>query len=112
MARSIINQDPEACYLCGCYLRYRESHHIFGGPNRKLSEKYGLKVYLCHRCHQDHREGVHHNPEKMKYLHEKGQQAFEEAYSHERFMEVFGKNYIEKPKVVPAQEKTGLSGII
>ena len=51
-----IMQEEGICYLCGssgiddmCGL---EQHHVFGGPNRKLSERYGLKVYLCgEKCH-------------------------------------------------------------
>ena len=33
------------CWLCGRW-GWLEEHHIFGGANRKKSEKYGLKR-LC-----------------------------------------------------------------
>ena len=33
------------CWLCGRY-GLMEEHHIFSGANRKLSEKYGLKVMM------------------------------------------------------------------
>lgn len=46
------------CDLCGKY-GYLELHHIFGGANRSLSEKYGLVVNLCHECHNEPPEGVH-----------------------------------------------------
>ena len=44
MAKSILQKDKE-CFLC-TRMQDLEQHHIFGGPNRKWSEKYGLKVWL------------------------------------------------------------------
>ena len=41
--------------------RILDEHHIFGGPNRKNSEEYGLKVYLCHDHHIYGPEAVHNN---------------------------------------------------
>ena len=41
----------KVCWLCGAngYSDHLDRHHIFGGPYRKKSEKYGLVVYLCHK---------------------------------------------------------------
>lgn len=36
---SILGSRKGRCYLCGRY-GHTEEHHIFGGPNRTLSEKY------------------------------------------------------------------------
>lgn len=54
---SILHQKDGTCYLC-IKLRkdYRihpvvHEHHIFGGPNRQISEAKGLKVYLCLEHH-------------------------------------------------------------
>lgn len=66
-----------------------------GGPNRKWSEKYGLTVHLCLVCHRDNRRGVHGDAEKMLAVHQIGQRAFEQKYSHKKFMQVFGKNYLD-----------------
>ena len=74
-----------------------ESHHIFGGPNRKNSEKYGLKVWLCHEHHTGP-QGVHFNKELMDQIHNIGQLMFEAKYSHEEFIKIFGKNYLEELK--------------
>ena len=74
-----------------------ESHHIFGGPNRKNSEKYGLKVWLCHEHHTGP-QGVHFNKELMDQIHNIGQLMFEAKYSHEEFIRIFGKNYLEELK--------------
>ena len=73
-----------------------EEHHIFGAANRKLSERYGLKVYLCHYCHNEPPYGVHHNAEMMDKLQVIGQKVFMEHYhkTKEEFIEIFGKSYI------------------
>lgn len=70
MAKSILQKDKE-CFLC-TRMQDLEQHHIFGGPNRKWSEKYGLKVWLCPRCHRDPRQGVHFNRDVMKIMHRTG----------------------------------------
>lgn len=99
MAKSIM-EDPEVktCYACGCYATqgFMHVHHIFGGPNRKLSERYGLKVHLCYVCHEDGERGVHgRNVELMDRLHREGQEAFERVHGdREVFTKIFGKNYI------------------
>lgn len=90
---SIIQFDISKCFLCGRY-GWLEEHHIFGAYNRKKSEFYGLKVQLCHRCHNEPPHGAHHNKETMQYLHEVGQRAFERHYPEEDFMQIFGKNYL------------------
>lgn len=89
-----IMQDKEECYLCHTTY-WLEEHHIFGGnPNRKKSEKYGLKVKLCHFCHNEPPNGVHFNQEKMLKLKQAGQRAFEEHYPDKDFLIEFGRNYI------------------
>lgn len=98
-----IMQTKKECYVCRSLVGAEmslpdtglEMHHIFGGAaNRKLSEKYGLKVWLCHRHHNEPPEGVHFNRELMQQLHEEGQRAFEKAYPELRFISFFGKNYL------------------
>lgn len=89
---SIIQEEKE-CFMCGCKNNL-ECHHIFGGnPNRKLSEKYGLKVYLCHEHHNEPPNGVHFNKKIREYLQRIAQTAFETYYPQLDFVGVFGKNY-------------------
>ena len=87
------------CWLCGRNgsQDQLDKHHIFGGSNRKLSEKYGLTVHLCHnRCHIFGKDAVHNSAETMQELHEYGQKkAMEEnGWTVEDFRAVFGKSYI------------------
>ncbi len=83
------------CALCGRY-GCMERHHIFGGPNRSKSEKYGLVALLCHNCHNEPPNGVHHNDENMLLLHQIGQRKWmkETGGSIKDFIAEFGKNYI------------------
>lgn len=99
--KSVMHQRDGTCYLCMelhdnyCVYKHLHEHHIFGGTaNRRLSEKYGLKVYLCVDHHMTGPEAAHSCPEVIDFLHKKGQWAFEQNHSRKEFMEVFGKNYL------------------
>jgi hypothetical protein len=95
MAKSIIQRDKQ-CYICGT-TNNLECHHIFfGNPNRRLSEQYGLKVYLCHRHHNEPPTGVHYNTEIRQMLQAKAQKIAMRRYKWtiEDFIKIFGKNYI------------------
>ena len=89
---SIISKEKR-CYLCGSE-NWIESHHIFGAADRKKSEKYGLKVYLCHYCHNEPPNGVHHNAGNNRLLKQIGQRAFMLKYPNLDFMAIFGRNYL------------------
>ena len=94
--KSIMGSRKGICYLCG-KAGPTEEHHIFGGPNRRLSEEYGIKVDLCMDCHRTGTAAVHRNRETMQRLHELGQQAFENRVgSREGFVKIFGRNYIDE----------------
>lgn len=87
------------CWLCGRngYTDPLDRHHVFGGANRKKSEKYGLVVRLCHHdCHIFGEQAAHRNKETMQRLHEYGQRkAMEEnGWTTEQFIKEFGRNYI------------------
>ena len=88
--RSIIQEDLSTCFICGATAT--EEHHIFGGANRKLSEKYGLKVRLCHWCHNEPPNGAHFNKEVADDLKRIAQERFEETFD-EDFLGVFGRMY-------------------
>lgn len=88
-----------SCWLCGAngYSDPLDKHHIFGGSNRKKSERMGLYVYLCHnRCHIFGKYSAHQNKDTMLKLHQYGQRrAMEEnEWTTEDFIREFGKNYI------------------
>ena len=96
---SILQADRESCFLCGMNASFEplDAHHVFGGANRKLSEKYGLKVYLHHRrCHIFGSESVHQNAETSGMLKAHAQMIAMNLYgwSIEEWLKMFGKNYL------------------
>lgn len=91
--KSII-QDKKECIVCGSW--NVEDHHIyFGVAKRKLSEKYGLKVWLCPSHHRGtngvHGRDGHKLDQELKQL---GQKAFEWEHTREEFMSIFGRSYL------------------
>ena len=85
------------CFLCGRTTNL-DRHHIFGGPYRKKSEKYGLTVDLCHdTCHIFGPNSAHQNLETMLRIKRYGQKKAmkENGWSTEDFIREFGKNYLE-----------------
>ena len=93
--KSIIQTNKE-CYITGCTTGLHE-HHIFeGNGRRKLSEKYGLKVWLIPELHNMSNNGVHYNKELDLLIKRVGQNAFEEKFgTREDFIRIFGRNYID-----------------
>lgn len=99
MSKSILQASKE-CWACrnlyNVHNPWRlEEHHIYPGvPRRALSERYGLKVYLCREHHNVPPCGVHFDPDLMLRLQQEGQRAFERTHSREEFVRLFGKNYL------------------
>lgn len=88
------------CFLCGRNgaVDPLDRHHIFGGPYRKKSEKYGLVLDLCHHdCHIFGPGAVHQNKDAMRMLKMYGQKRamLEQGWTVEEFIREFGKNYLE-----------------
>lgn len=95
-----ILQETRECYITG-RTDWLEEHHIFYGQGRrKLSEKYGLKVWLNHYWHNEPSSrvcaqgGVHFNRTLRRKLEQDGQRAFERQYPGQDFVQIFGRNYI------------------
>lgn len=75
-----------------------EHHVMFGGfgSGRKLSEKYGLKVYLCVRHHlaDGGPDAVHRSRASRELLCKEAQRCFEKNYPNLSFREIFGKDWL------------------
>lgn len=86
-------------------------HHLIGGSNRQLSEKYGLTIPVCARCHtsgEKLEDSIHNNPRAEDLSKMLGQAIWEKNYykdlwyqlnrgedeARERFIEIFGQSYI------------------
>lgn len=88
------------CYLCEVMddaynVSGLQLHHIFHGTaNRKLADAWGCYCYLCPEHHLYGKYAVHRDHEVDLKLKKIAQVRFEQEYGHEKFMEVFGKNYL------------------
>ena len=99
--KSIIQTNHDYCFLCnllegdGSRRNELEEHHIvFGRANRKLSEKYGLKIHLCPYHHRIGPKAVHNNKEIRRMTEAIAQEKFKKAFPDEDFVKIFGKNYL------------------
>lgn len=88
-----ILQTEKECFVC--HTTYGlECHHVIGGSaNRKQSEKYGLKVWLCHEHHRGN-SGVHFNKELDLKIKKIAQSTFEREHTREEFRAIFGKSWL------------------
>lgn len=86
-------QSEKKCYITGS-TNDLHKHHVYMGSNRKNADKWGCWVWLRADWHNMSNYGVHFNKELDLKLKREMQEAFEKKYSHEKFMEVFHKNYL------------------
>lgn len=92
MVKSIMQTEKESIF--SGRTDSLELHHVFGGANRKLSEKYGLTVWLAHDEHNEPPFGVHHCQTTNRSLQRAGQQAFMREHPELDFVKIFGRNYL------------------
>ena len=90
----LILGTPEECYVCGSR-QGLERHHIYAGTRRKISEKYGACVTLCHECHQG-KYGAHGIGKLDFWLKAAAQESLmaENDWDIDDFIRVFGRNYL------------------
>lgn len=110
--RSIMQEKQDhTCYLCMMLhsdfsaKQTQEHHVIFGTANRRLSEKYGLKVYLCLAHHEEGKEAVHKNATNALILKKNAQRAFEKRWPDLDFRKIFGKNFLDDADRQQASKK-------
>ena len=99
------------CWLCGRtgVGEPLDKHHIFGGPYRKKSEKYGLTVDLCHySCHIFGEKAAHNCKETMDELHRYGQKLamLKLGMTTEDFIREFGRNYLDTDEPMESPKQT------
>ena len=91
--KSVI-RDSKECYVCQTTYNLHDHHIFFGTANRKQSEKYGMKVWLCQEHHTGS-AGVHFNKPLDLHLKKLAQETFEGLYGdRNEFIRVFGESWI------------------
>jgi len=117
--KSIIQKGKiKECFLCreeadriGYYgelphTGLHRHHFLHGTANRKKAEQYGLWAYMCAARHHEYGpEAPHADAGVDKRLKQTAQRIFEERYSHELWMQEFGKNYLEDEKDAESKEQ-------
>jgi hypothetical protein len=95
MYYTILQKDTSKCLICHSNI-WLEWHHVFGAALKKKSEEYGLMVRLCHYCHNEPPDGVHHNKEiRLKLRAYAQKKAMEKNdWSTEDWLNIFPKNYL------------------
>lgn len=90
---SVFTDDMDHCYFTGS--APVERHHIFGGANRKNSEKYGFVIPLRPDLHPNGvfaGEDAHRMDINLKQM---VQKYFESHYgTREDFRKIFGKSWL------------------
>ena len=90
---SVLVDDLEHCYVTGSNIV--AIHHVFNGPNRMLSEKYGFLIPLCPDWHNMTPYSVHMDEDFDKFLKQMGQTYYESHYgTREDFVFEFGESYL------------------
>ena len=91
--RSVLTDDMEHCIVTGD--GNVAIHHVFNGPNRQLSERYGFLVPLRPDWHNMTPYSVHMNQRFDEALKRRAQSYYEGHYgSREKFRQEFGKSYL------------------
>lgn len=92
----VVNPDIMQCAVC-CKTYELQWHHIIHGTaNRALSDRYGLTCWLCMSCHKLlHSSRSPYWREVDAQLKATAQRQFENRYGHDKWMEIFKKNYID-----------------
>ena len=85
-------QTNKECYFCHT-TQGLHSHHIYGGKNRKTSDKNGFTVYLCFNHHTGD-EGVHNSEAQLAVFKTLCQEKFERTHSREDFIKIIGRSYL------------------
>lgn len=94
MSKFSILQSEKVSYFSGRTDGLEKHHIYFGNPLRKLSDRYGCWVWLTSEEHRGN-NSPHISRETDLRLKRECQEAFEMLYGHEKFIEVFGRNYLE-----------------
>lgn len=85
-------REWKGCHICG--KGPTERHHVFPGPNRKNSEKWGMVVDLCTDHHRDGPKAAHRCRKTADKLKREAQAKFELTHTRDEFMKIFGRNYL------------------
>lgn len=98
--RSILQPDmtrnDRECFITGRTDKLQR-HHIYPGPNRKISDRMGFWVWLTQDLHNGNDpRAVHNDPngELDAWLKRLCQLIYEKTHTREDFLKLIGKSYL------------------
>lgn len=93
MSDSILQAEKE------CFVTHKKyglhKHHIYGGPNRRISEANGFYIYLIPFYHNMSDQGIHFNKAFDLRIKRLCQLEYEKTHTREEFMALIGRNYLD-----------------
>ena len=90
---SVLTNDMDTCMFTGS--PYIERHHVFGGANKGLSEKYGYIAPLRYDLHPNGANKGADASDIDTILKQKCQQHYETHHgTRDQFIKEFGKSYL------------------
>ncbi len=95
LAKSIIPNNDEYCFLCkqvGRYIVGTDTHHMLFGNKKSFADDDGLTVQLCHRHHMR----LHQQQEHQLELKQLAERVWLEHYNKtiEDWIKRYGKNFL------------------
>lgn len=88
-----ILQDNKQCFICGTTANLECHHVVFGRGLRPVSDKLGLKLWLCSEHHRGN-YSPHMNRELDLRLRRFAQSCYEDKHSRAEWMRHIGRNYL------------------
>lgn len=91
--KSVFQKNKE-CFVCEIPTGLEDHHIFFGRKNKNVSEKYGLKVWLCSEHHRG-KYSAHLNRNLDLTLKEIAQRYYEgHIGTREQFIKEIGRSYL------------------
>lgn len=99
MQRASWQTESGGCILCRLLEsdyaeKFTHKHHIYGGPNRDISEAEGFTADLCLYHHIDGKKAVHNNREMDLILKKMCQREYEKTHTRQQFIDLIGRSYL------------------
>lgn len=91
-----ILQTEKKCWVCGCKNNLHLHHTLYGGDKRRLSDKYGLTIWLCSKHHNMSDKGIHYDKELDLRVKQMAQMECMQHYqmSMDQWLKIFRRNYL------------------
>ena len=86
---SIMTDNWDLCFICG--KPAEQIHHVMNKADRKKSEKYGLLIPVCSKCHAR----IHDTDETLnKEIKKIAQADFMMSHTLGDWLRIFGKSFL------------------